>query len=146
MCKHIQKSWTCSSPTVGLWASQRIQRGFSTSTTHDFLESIACAIIFDKLLLQSYVLKYGFITLLFPLLLPFLDDKNVSNRIIILGLKSISRSTISHLILFNILIKADVETQHLHLTAYNLEFGMQMNFDANINQPRKLTLPAAILA
>jgi len=98
------------------------------------------------LLLQSYVLKYGFITLLFPLLLPFLDDKNVSNRIIILGLKSISRSTISHLILFNILIKADVETQHLHLTAYNLEFGMQMNFDANINQPRKLTLPAAILA
>ena len=75
-----------------------------------------------------------------------LTIKNVSNRIIILGLKSISRSTISHLILFNILIKADVETQHLHLTAYNLEFGMQMNFDANVNQPRKLTLPAAILA
>jgi DNA polymerase-3 subunit beta len=75
-----------------------------------------------------------------------LTIKNVSSRIIILGLKSISRSTISHLILFNILIKADVETQHLHLTAYNLEFGMQMNFDANVNQPRKLTLPAAILA
>ena len=75
-----------------------------------------------------------------------LTIKNVSSRIIILGLKSISRSTISHLILFNILIKADVETQHLHLTAYNLEFGMQMNFDANVNLPRKLTLPAAILA
>lgn len=76
----------------------------------------------------------------------FLTIKNVGDRTIILGLKSISRSTISHLILFNILIKADVETQHLHLTAYNLEFGMQMNFDANVNQPRKLTLPAAILA
>jgi hypothetical protein len=75
-----------------------------------------------------------------------LTIKSVGNRTIILGLKSISRSTISHLILFNILIKADVETQHLHLTAYNLEFGMQMNFDANVNQPRKLTLPAAILA
>jgi DNA polymerase III sliding clamp (beta) subunit (PCNA family) len=60
--------------------------------------------------------------------------------------KSISPSTISHPILFNILIKADVETQHLHLATYNLEFGMQMNFDANVNQPRKLTLPATILA
>ncbi|MEG3836357.1 hypothetical protein [Microcoleus sp. Z1_C3] len=45
-------------------------------------------------------------------------------------MKSIIPSNISYPILFNILIKADAETQHLHLTAYNLEFGgTQMNFD-----------------
>ncbi|MEG4521094.1 MULTISPECIES: hypothetical protein [unclassified Microcoleus] len=62
------------------------------------------------------------------------------------ALKSIIPSNSSHPILSNILIEADAETQHLHLTAYNLEFGMQVSFDANVNQSGKLTLPAPILA
>ncbi|MEG4242885.1 DNA polymerase III subunit beta [Microcoleus sp. Pol10_D6] len=61
-------------------------------------------------------------------------------------LKSIIPSNTSHPILCNILIEADAENQQLHLTGYNLEFGMQVNFDANVNQPGKLTLPAPILA
>ena len=62
------------------------------------------------------------------------------------ALKSIIPSNSSHPILSNILIEADAESQHLHLTAYNLEFGMQVSFDANVNQSGKLTLPAPILA
>ncbi|MEG5235387.1 hypothetical protein QUB77_14160 [Microcoleus sp. AT9b-C3] len=42
-------------------------------------------------------------------------------RLYYTGLKSIIPSNISPPILFNILIKADAKTQHLHLTAYNLE-------------------------
>jgi DNA polymerase-3 subunit beta len=91
-------------------------------------------------------LRRVFFPFFFPLLLPFLDYKNCwQHDDAIQGLKSIIPSNISHSILFNILIKADVDTQHLHLTAYNLEFVMQMNFDANVNQPGKLTLPAPIL-
>ena len=62
------------------------------------------------------------------------------------ALKGIIPSNSSHPILSNILIEADAETQHLHLTAYNLEFGMQVSFGANVNQSGKLTLPAPILA
>ncbi|MEG4471989.1 DNA polymerase III subunit beta, partial [Microcoleus sp. AT9_B5] len=61
------------------------------------------------------------------------------------ALKGIIPSNSSHPILSNILIEADAETQHLHLTAYNLEFGMQVSFGANVNQSGKLTLPAPIL-
>jgi DNA polymerase-3 subunit beta len=62
------------------------------------------------------------------------------------ALKGIIPSNSSHPILSNILIEADAEPQHLHLTAYNLEFGMQVSFGANVNQSGKLTLPAPILA
>lgn len=62
------------------------------------------------------------------------------------ALKGIIPSNSSHPILSNILIEADAETQHLHLTAYNLEFGMQVSFDANVDRSGKLTLPAPILA
>ena len=62
------------------------------------------------------------------------------------ALKGIIPSNSSHPILCNISIEADAETQHLHLTAYNLEFGMQVSFDANVDRSGKLTLPAPILA
>src|SRR6476661_8450456 len=62
------------------------------------------------------------------------------------ALKGIIPNNSTHPILHNVLIEADLKAQHLHLTAYNLEFGMQVSFDANVNQAGKLTLPAPILA
>ena len=61
-------------------------------------------------------------------------------------LKSSIYSNNNHVILSNILIEADAATRQLHLTAYNLEFGIQASFEANVNQSGKLTLPATILA
>ncbi|WP_445301375.1 hypothetical protein [Microcoleus sp. Pol11C2] len=81
----------------------------------------------------------------FPLAIEVACDSREFNDYV-QALKSIIPSNSSHPILSNILIEADAETQHLHLTAYNLEFGMQVSFGANVNQSGKLTLPAPILA
>ena len=62
------------------------------------------------------------------------------------ALKGIIPNNSTHPILHNVLIEADLKAQHLHLTAYNLEFGMQVSFDGTVNQAGKLTLPAPILA
>lgn len=62
------------------------------------------------------------------------------------SLKVVIPSNSNHQILSNILIEADVTTQKLHLTTYNLECGLQVSFDATVNQPGSLTLPAPILA
>lgn len=61
-------------------------------------------------------------------------------------LKAIVPNNNNHPILCNILIEAEPNSQQLQLTAYNLEFGMQVSFDATINQPGSLTLPVTILA
>ncbi|MCU0542668.1 MAG: DNA polymerase III subunit beta [Oscillatoriaceae cyanobacterium Prado104] len=62
------------------------------------------------------------------------------------ALKGIVPSNSSPPILCNILIEGDAETQQVRLTAYNLEFGMQVSFDANVDRSGKITLPAPILA
>lgn len=62
------------------------------------------------------------------------------------ALKSIIPNNSTHPILCNALIEADADAQQLHLTTYNLEFGLQVSFDATVNQPGSLTLPAPILA
>ena len=81
----------------------------------------------------------------FPSIVEFACDTRELNDYI-QTLKTSIYSNNSHLILSNVLIEADAETQQLHLTAYNLEFGMQASFDANVNKSGKLTLPASILA
>ncbi|HEY9852058.1 MAG TPA: DNA polymerase III subunit beta [Leptolyngbyaceae cyanobacterium] len=62
------------------------------------------------------------------------------------ALKTIIPNNSTHPILCNALIEADADAQQLHLTTYNLEFGLQVSFDATVNQPGSLTLPAPILA
>ncbi|HAZ46425.1 MAG TPA: DNA polymerase III subunit beta [Cyanobacteria bacterium UBA11369] len=62
------------------------------------------------------------------------------------ALKTIIPNNSTHPILCNVLIEADAAVQQLYLTTYNLEFGLQVGFDATVNQPGKLTLPAPILA
>lgn len=62
------------------------------------------------------------------------------------ALKAIIPNNSTYPILCNALIEADADAQQLHLTTYNLEFGIQVSFDATINQPGKLTLPAPLLA
>ncbi|MFB2921213.1 DNA polymerase III subunit beta [Aerosakkonema funiforme] len=62
------------------------------------------------------------------------------------ALKTIIPNNSTHPILCNALIEADANAQQLHLTTYNLEFGLQVSFDATVNQPGSLTLPAPILA
>ncbi|NES98263.1 MAG: DNA polymerase III subunit beta [Desertifilum sp. SIO1I2] len=62
------------------------------------------------------------------------------------ALKAIIPNNSTHPILCNVLIEADANTQQLHLTSYNLEFGLQVSFEATVNQPGSFTIPAPILA
>jgi DNA polymerase III subunit beta len=51
----------------------------------------------------------------------------------------------THPILGNILILADATTQQVDLISYNLEFGMQVSFEAKVEQSGQITLPKDIL-
>ncbi|MGK7875403.1 MAG: DNA polymerase III subunit beta [Xenococcaceae cyanobacterium] len=51
----------------------------------------------------------------------------------------------THAILNNVLVVADETQQLLHLSTYNLEFGMQASFEGTVTQSGRMTLPAAIL-
>ncbi|MEA5468581.1 DNA polymerase III subunit beta [Spirulina sp. 06S082] len=67
-------------------------------------------------------------------------DRSILNDYLDFVAKGVPQNP-SHAILNNVLFVADAAEQKLHLTTYNLQFGMSVSFAATVNSPGAMTLP-----